>query len=101
MKYGWIKYRFNFAYGSSEWHYREEALAHLVKSKRFVRENCLAHLEDEYNYSDKYRGIEFEIVKLPPKEILINKARAARIAAASSLIRAKRYEQQAKKAKAA
>lgn len=98
-KYGWIQWRHTFAYGAGEWHYKEEAADTLSRSRKFIYDNVIDNLQDEYSYSDKYRGIEWKKIELPPKEVLLRKAEAAEITSESCLIRAKRYRLQARKAK--
>ena len=73
----WVKYRHNFAWGSNkEWTYIEiPDMDYLIECDYTGDDNVgewLMHEErvgDDYAYSDKYRGIDWEFVeKYPPYE---------------------------------
>jgi hypothetical protein len=68
----WLKWRHKYAHGpgswvwtfvgdwTKDWEERGEALI----------EDYLDEKTDEYNWSDKYRGIEHELVERPPDEVI-------------------------------
>jgi hypothetical protein len=51
----WIRYRHTFSYGKGRWTWRHYPLDF---SLREIREN----LSNEYNYSDKYGGVELSYI---------------------------------------
>ena len=61
------RYRHTFSYGVDPWHYRD-ALG-LEDSEVFLAEQA-EELAQQYNWSDKFRGTEVELVERPPTEWL-------------------------------
>jgi hypothetical protein len=61
----WLKYRHKFAHGKGSWSWRDLGPA----STFHVHDECISEAEsiveelaEEYNFSDKYRGLDFEII---------------------------------------
>jgi len=80
----WCKYRHKFASGAEEWewHYLGddhpqlgESLMDPVKLAwiEFIKEEQVPVWQQEYEWSDKYRGVEFEIVDTAPRDIIEKK----------------------------
>jgi hypothetical protein len=68
----WLKFRETWAWGCSEWKYRPLYLSRIPKEDRVEIKEEMNDLADEYNYSDKFRGIEWKIIntkQVPNKHI--------------------------------
>ena len=65
----WMKWHHTFAEGSDgdEWYDLGDCT--LEKAKIEAKEVCI-ELRTIFEYSDHYRGIEYEIVELPPPDVL-------------------------------
>jgi hypothetical protein len=65
----WLKYRHKFASHAGGWEYRElpegEDLATV--------EEVLSALAEQYDWSDKYRGLDWWVVDRPPRRVLMEK----------------------------
>ena len=78
-----LKYRHKFSYCHHEWVYEiipdyvfEENEDENLSDDDLLHEyGFLEDITDEYSYSDKYRGIDYEIVEHPPKEWILSKIR--------------------------
>jgi hypothetical protein len=57
-----LKYRHKFAHGYGNWEYTEE-YGHDID---YLNET----LQREHDWSDKYRGMDVEVIECPPKEWL-------------------------------
>lgn len=72
----WLKYRHNFSYGTHEYEWMD--VSDLVEvgqtkddlSKEYLEHYVIDELKCEYDYSDKYRGIDYELFDAPPLEII-------------------------------
>ena len=58
----WYKFRTLRSYGPSVWHYVEQEPDEI--------HDYLQSIADEYNYSDKWRGIEWYKIVAPPRRVL-------------------------------
>lgn len=67
----WMKWHHTFAWGhEKEEHWRElPGVKTKEEAKGAAKEEC-EELMREYEWSDKYRGIDYEIVDLPPADVL-------------------------------
>jgi hypothetical protein len=77
----WCKYRHKFASGAEawEWMYLGEDHPHLGESpmepikeawEEFIKEEQVPVWQQGYEWSDKYRGVEFEIVETAPYDVI-------------------------------
>lgn len=57
----WIKYRRKFASGPNDWIY--EPIENIENWDEEGIEEFIESLHDEYSWSDKYRGVDFDIVE--------------------------------------
>ena len=74
----WMRYRHKFAYGTGkEWSWRDLGDVTPDKAKVYAEDEC-AEICEEYNHSDKYRGVDYEIVDLPPPEVIQRLANEAK-----------------------
>jgi hypothetical protein len=65
----WLKYKHKHAWGiDKEWSWRE--LGGSAKDAEADAKEVLHELSEEHNWSDKYRGIDYEIVEYPPVIII-------------------------------
>ena len=72
----WLKYRHKFAYGGDNYNWMD--VSWLVEDgqskddleKKHLEYRVIDELKDEYSYSDKYRGIDYELFDAPPLEII-------------------------------
>jgi len=81
----WVRYRHKWAYGVDktwEWNYLGEEHPQLGESpmpplkeawEEFIRSEQVPVWEQEYEWSDKYRGVEFEVVEKAPREVIEEK----------------------------
>lgn len=71
LKSMWMKWHHKFAYGAEkEEHWVDlGACKSMEDAKRNAKEECM-ELAREYEWSEHYRGIDYEIVELPPVEVL-------------------------------
>lgn len=66
----WMRYKHKFAWGIEKtWSYYNVGKYHDDKEQL---KSILEELSNEYYYSDKYRGIDYEIIECPPREYLEN-----------------------------
>jgi hypothetical protein len=54
----WIKYRKTFAWGNEEWLYKP-----LFNLDEWDEEEFVEEIHSSYSWSDKYRGVEFDLVE--------------------------------------
>lgn len=69
----WMKWRHKFNHGPGVWEYRY--LGKFI-SKKDKKENLKEICDDlslEFQFSEGYRGIDYELVDKPPKEVLQEK----------------------------
>lgn len=59
----WLKYRHKFADGPGDWEWLN------IHNDNDI-EGTVAYLKHEWNWSDHYRGIDFEIHEIPTLEVL-------------------------------
>jgi len=65
----WLKYKHKHASGiDKEWSWRD--LCCSAKDAKAEAEEALEELAKEYDWSDKYRGMDYEIVEYPPTAII-------------------------------
>lgn len=63
----WMKWHHEFAYGDEkEEHWRDLGPCKTMEEAASLVEEECAELSREYEWSDKYRGIAYEIVEAPP-----------------------------------
>jgi hypothetical protein len=68
--YVWMKYNHKWAHGCGEEpHYRELNSEWELEDGN-PNEEVLEEIASEFGYSDKYRGIDYEIIPAPPKEYI-------------------------------
>jgi hypothetical protein len=65
----WMKWHHKWAHGSKEWEWKD--LDCSPEDAQTCAQEAVETLAEEYNWSDKYRGIDYEIVEFPPPEIVI------------------------------
>jgi hypothetical protein len=63
----WLKFRHKFAHGPGKWQYRPLYKSRLSKADKVELDEEMRELTNEYNYSEKYRGIEWAII--PTKQV--------------------------------
>lgn len=65
----WLKYKHKFAYGSDkEWSWV------IIE---YDLESSLEELSEEFNWSEHYRGMDYEVVEIPPLEVLEKEIKSA------------------------
>lgn len=72
----WLKYQHKHSSGRSAWQWKpldDNATEESVRD-----DGILSDITDEYSYSEKYSGIDFEIVDKPPPWVITMFVRAAR-----------------------
>lgn len=75
----WLKYRHKFAYGPESYIWMDiSGLVEVGESKEDLKksnlEDCvLGDIKSEYEWSDKYRGIDYELFDAPPIEVIKSK----------------------------
>ena len=115
----WVKFRYKFAYGYNDWQYIEipddwqsygYAQADYDEEKkhsdRYIREGYSytealgdylsneERLHEQYNYSDKYRGFDYEPLEgLPPNKELLKRLNRARSNAEHWANEVKRFQE--------
>ncbi len=68
----WMKYRHKFSNGiDKEWSWKDLGVSSL-KEARVEAKEISFELENEYNWSEHYRGLEYKIVKYPPRNIIVS-----------------------------
>ena len=73
-----MKWHHKFAYGDEkEEHWRDLGPCKTMEEAASLAEEECAEMSREYEWSDKYRGIAYEIVKAPPVEVLRGLVEAA------------------------
>lgn len=84
----WIKYKHGFASGQDrEWSYQEFNGYNLKDDL----EEAVEYIESEYDWSDKYRGIEYEVVDLPPKSVIADEIKSIESSISNLKVRLLRY----------
>jgi hypothetical protein len=73
----WLRYKHKFASGEGidDWEYFDLGDG---KYNEESLKDMLNEIQNEYNWSEHYRGVDSEIVKSPPKEVLQLKLNEAR-----------------------
>lgn len=66
----WLKYKHGFASHTSAWEWKPIFENNLEKAKFEAKEELIPSLEEEYSFSDKYRGIKWEVVGQAPYDIV-------------------------------
>ena len=63
----WLKYRDKWASGmKTEWDYYD-----VGSDKQEYIDDFLTEESNKHNWSDKFRGLDYEIIDKPPKEYLV------------------------------
>jgi hypothetical protein len=83
----WIKYTHTFASGEVTWEWADIGSD---TSKEAV-EDFLTELQREYDWSEHYRGVDYEIIELPPREILQKRIDSAMKMIQNLQLRVSRY----------
>jgi hypothetical protein len=65
----WLKFRHKWAYGLNHWEWRFLDVNPVNINDSWVKET-VAELNDQYAYSDKYRGLDYEVVEFPSVEVV-------------------------------
>jgi hypothetical protein len=69
----WLKYRHKFSSGSGgEWSWKILSFDDTVPSKDILKDT-LTEIRQEYEWSEQYRGVEHEVVSVPPQEVILMK----------------------------
>jgi hypothetical protein len=94
----WFRYRHKWAYGiDKEWTYIElgesDYETYFADDSESSEEDFIEDYEvcKEWNWSERYRGIDYDVVDRIPREILEKKIKRAESAAASWKKTAERY----------
>ena len=71
----WIKYRTKWAWGTDEWVYHP--LFYIDQYDKEVlesySEDFIEDIHQDHNYSDKYRGVDYEVIDKVPLDIIEEK----------------------------
>lgn len=100
----WVKYRHNFAYGHGRWDYLEipdDWYEGYKKDFPDDEKDALGEFLDdeyrlckEYDYSEKYRGFDYEKIDgYPPFDILIKRLKSAKRNAEHYANEVKRFQE--------
>jgi len=90
----WIKYRHEWADGPvTEWKWMEIIARSNETAARHFKNEEVPILEDEYNFSEHYRGVEFEVVDRAPREVVEAKCKRAKEILAHAQLDVTRYEE--------
>ena len=65
-----LRYRHNWAWGHSEWNCK--LLAFRDDDIKSITEEAVENLNDENSWSDKYRGLDYEVVDYPGNDWMKN-----------------------------
>jgi hypothetical protein len=84
----WLKWHHKFSSGHQSWQWK--LIADDVTEKS-AREEILPELADEYNHSEHYRGIDFEIVDYAPPWVVDMKIKAIEADISSLMVTRGRY----------
>lgn len=101
----WVKYRHKFSSGESkhwEWSIitqNNNAFKTDKAAEVWVKEHLCPEWVEEYNYSEHYRGIDFEVTQSPPVNVIESKLQEAKDCAASWNKRVRLYSGLLKKIK--
>lgn len=67
----WLRYRHTFSYGSDDdWKWRELGDADSPEQLKSLVDDELSELATKYDWSEHYRGVEYEVAELPPRVVL-------------------------------
>lgn len=61
----WMKWRHKFAHGPSSWEWKDIGSCEGLTDDEFAQHQC-SELSETYNYSERYRGIDYELFPEPP-----------------------------------
>lgn len=67
-----LKYKHIFAYGSHDYEYRFLGYDYDNEWAKEISEN----IEEEYSWSEHYRGLDYKIVKEPPIEWVVDRIKS-------------------------
>lgn len=67
MEIKFLKYRHKFAHGYGSWEYEVIHKKNIPYVEELIEEKAR-----EYDYSDKYRGIDYEVVDYPTDEYILS-----------------------------
>lgn len=77
MSYIWLKYRHKFNSRDHDWEYTEVPIPDKCKSsyakKKFVDEEVIPNMMSQFEMLGGYRGMDYNIVKQPPMEVIEKK----------------------------
>jgi len=65
----WIKHRTTWAGHYGQWDYTEQPISRLEREKAELK-SFVEELANRYDYSDKFRGIKWMVVDMPPRAFL-------------------------------
>jgi hypothetical protein len=71
----WVKFRHKFSdgdYKKSPWEWDYLFNMDLESAKKYVEEDLVPVLKEQYELSEHYRGVEWVLELYPPKEILLH-----------------------------
>jgi hypothetical protein len=87
----WLKYQHKFSSGTRTWIWVplhvEEITEQEIKDSGF-----LDSITDEYSYSDKYHGIDFEIVDKPPSWVVAREGRRLALAEEAATLAYRKWQ---------
>ena len=68
----WMKWYHQFAEGerNPKWSWHDLGNIDKATAVDYVKKEICPELRDEYSWSEHYRGIHFELVDVPPPEVL-------------------------------
>ena len=84
----YLKYRHTFSSGESTWDYK--MLEDYMDPDSDEFEEIIGGLEEAYSWSDKYRGVEHEIIDRPPQEWLDREIKKTE----NSILRLNKYKRE-------
>ena len=74
----WVKWHHKFSYGSdSEIFWNDLGSFKTREEAEEAAESWCLEIRDEFNWSEHYRGVDYELHELPPVDILQKKLKSA------------------------